>query len=320
MRRLALLVALWVALSRTLFAGWFIVAGEGDLLPEKKPVIFVKAGSEVALYLVIEKEGRYFSNAPRFKMDGKIIAAQPLAKSENMWREIAPVLRPYDNIARHLDPVEYRLKNPTPGDVFQKRFAAADAGTWYFTASRFDERALKTAEPLMREYLGHVVQIVCRRDDSYLGYLSELLRTPFIMGPGVTRSGFHQTDQRVGSDCAEFAIYGQRRLGKAIPYGGPAGAKRYLREIAGGLFQPDSHGIYRNAKGEIVRTGPGGIRPGDILHFGQQVSVFYEDRGKPGCLDADDLCFQSWGNTPHIVTIRKCDFYQFPVRIMRWNP
>jgi hypothetical protein len=323
MRGLLLFEIVWLLLAGPLTASDWFIAGEVDGgVPEKRPVIFLRAGQELELFVVVEKAGHYFSDAPQFKLSGKIVCAQPLARAGKMgWREITPALQDYDNIRHPLAPVKYLTGTKIPGDVLSRRFTAAQAGTWYFTSTAEPSLPayLKTAEPLMREYEGRVIQVVCRKDDSCLGYLTELLRTPFIMGPMVTRSGFHQTDQRVGSDCAEFAIYGQRRLGNLIPYGGPTGAKHYLTEIADGPFWPDGNGVYHNAKGEIVRTGRGGIQPGDILHFGQQVSVFYADRGTSGCLDGDDLCFQSWGKTPEIISIRHCGFYHLPLRGMRWN-
>jgi hypothetical protein len=84
-------------------------------------------------------------------------------------------------------------------------------------------------------------------------------------------------------------------------------------------LKPDRSGVYRTAGGGTVNVGTRGIHPGDILHFGQQVSVFYEDRGARGILDADDLCFQSWGKTPQIVSIRDCGFFQLPLQAMRWD-
>lgn len=322
MRGCLLCWLLWLSLTGSLAASdWFIAGAVDGGMPEKQPVIFLRTGQEVKLFVVVRRGDRYFSDAPRFKLSGEVVRALPLASVDKAgWREIAPTLRSYDNIGRPLTPVEYHAGREIPGTALRRRFTAAEAGTWYFTSTQKPSLPmyLQTAEPLMREYVGRVVQVVCRKDDSYIGYLTELLRTPFIMGPMVTRSGFHQTDQRVGSDCAEFAIYGRRRLGKQILYGGPAGAKHYLTEIIPGPFQPDRNGIYRNRKGETVRIGPGGIQPGDILHFGQQVSVFYASHGRTDRLNGDDLCFQSWGRTPQIVKIRDCGFYQLPLHVMKW--
>jgi hypothetical protein len=61
------------------------------------------------------------------------------------------------------------------------------------------------------------------------------------------------------------------------------------------------------------------LRPGDILHFGLQVSVFYKHSGTSKYLTVNDLVLESWGRTPHVTTIRDCGFRQYPVRVMRWR-
>jgi len=282
--------------------------------PEKsEPVVFVREGDVVSL------ECRSIPN-------GKVA---PLVGGGLQWREIMPRLRPYDNTRGTPEPVEYRAgRKLGAGATVDLRFGPHQHGAHYYTVStgtatgpiaELISGRFKTAEPLQRAFPGRVVQVVCRPGDSYLGYLHELMGTPFIMGPGVTVSGFHQTDQRVGSDCASFAIYGRRRQGLPVLYCGPSGIVHYLKEIVAGELLPGIDGVYHSLHGNAVSTGTDGLRPGDILHFGPQVAIFYQDRGVVGKLDAADLVLESWGNTPHVTTIRHCGFYQFPVRVMRWQ-
>lgn len=279
------------------------------------PVVFIRPGDTVSLRCEAVKSGK---SAP---------VADAISTSLQ-WQELKPVFRPYDNTRGTMAAVEYRRDRVATGTALDLEFGLEEVGTHYYTVSGrvMGERTpvpssarFRTAEPLQRAFAGHVVQVVCRADASYLGYLKELMGTPFIMGPGVTSSGFHQTDQRVGSDCAAFATYGRRRQGFPVPYGGPSGILHYLREIIPGLLSPGPDGVYRTAHGETAAVGIGGIRPGDILHFGPQVSIFYEDRGVRGKLDAADLLLESWGEPPHITTLRNCGFYQCPVRAMRWR-
>jgi hypothetical protein len=172
--------------------------------------------------------------------------------------------------------------------------------------------------PLHRRFSRQVIQIIIRSDDSYVGHLYELFNTPFILPPKPLPGSGHQTDLRVGSDCAEFAIYGMRRMGYDIPYAGPRGIYHYLAEISSSLMYPDSAGVYRDKEGETFKVA-GSLERGDIIHFGEQVSVFYADQGVPGILDKNDLLIQSYTPSPHITTIENCGFYHLPFRIFEWS-
>jgi len=140
---------------------------------------------------------------------------------------------------------------------------------------------------------GDTLQIVYREDDSYLGYLSELMRSPFVMYPKLLEEG-HQTDLLIGSDCAEFVIYGRRRLGYDIPYCGP--------ELIYDYLSPQ----------EVPM-------PGDILHYGSQVSVFYEDRGVIGAVDDEDIVLQSYDYRPYFTTIRDNNHVFGIFELYRWK-
>ena len=237
------------------------------------------------------------------------------------WFVVVPELRAYDNRPGpqpRLDAVRYRrwLISTHPSKTHEVTFGTP--GTRYFCAGAVVPKEFRTAEPIHRRY--PVVQVVVRSHDSYLGFLGELFATPFIMGPAPTQSGWHQTDQRVGSDCAAFATYGRRRLGKPVLYAGPRGIVQYLRPLhRKALAPPALDGRYRDARGRAIRVGANGARPGDLLHFGEQVSVFEMDRGIRGELDAGDLILQSWGATPHSIVIRNCGFFDRPVRLYRWR-
>ena len=160
-----------------------------------------------------------------------------------------------------------------------------------------------------------------RPDDTYLGYLSELLNTPFIIAPMFSNNGLHQTDLRIGSDCAALAIYGKRRQGVGIPYAGPRGILKYLSPLTPTELQPvnyNSTEVYVDQQGHTVKIGDQGLQPGDIIHFGEQVAVFYQDNGIKGILDKDDYLFESYGNSPHITTLAQSGFYHKAIRVFRW--
>jgi hypothetical protein len=203
-------------------------------------------------------------------------------------------------------------------------------GTFYVTAEVILEgkasgqinTSFSETSPLNQKYPFKIVQIARRKDDTYVGYLTELLNTPFIIAPMVTRDGYHETDMRMGSDCAAFAIYGRRRQGYRVSYCGPRGIYKYLSEIGKGPFVPkkalDTE-MYANKDTQSVKAGVDGMERGDIVHFGEQVSVFYEDLGINGVLDKDDRLFQCYKDAPHITSIADSGFYPKPIRIFTWK-
>ena len=60
----------------------------------------------------------------------------------------------------------------------------------------------------------NTLEIVVRRDDTYVGYATELIGVPFVFWPKEVVGG-HQTDLRMGADCAATVIYGKRRMGSS---------------------------------------------------------------------------------------------------------
>lgn len=158
-----------------------------------------------------------------------------------------------------------------------------------------------------------------RSDDTYLGFLTELFNTPFLLSPRKTPMGFHQTDQRLGSDCAAFAIYGRRRQGHPIPYCGPFRIYDYLNPISESAVMPDSRGIYRDVRGMPLLIGETGLRAGDILHFHSQVSVFACDCKVKGVLDKSDWIMQAHGNSPGFFALAESGYYNRPLMAYRWK-
>ncbi|TAL38589.1 MAG: hypothetical protein EPN93_04595 [Spirochaetes bacterium] len=195
---------------------------------------------------------------------------------------------------------------------------ADECGTIYLYNGNMPHDAVIAEDlPLQVKYTNRIFQITVRFDDTYTGYLSELSGTPFILPPGPVGDS-HQTDLRMGSDCAEFAIYGMRRMQRKIPYTGPGGILDHLTINAQGCV-PDARGLYHDSNGKTIRVEKSGVQRGDIIHFGAQVSVFYEDRGIPGLLDKDDILMQSYGSCPVKTTFEHCSFYHYPFKVGQWK-
>jgi hypothetical protein len=143
--------------------------------------------------------------------------------------------------------------------------------------------------------------LVVRRDESYTGYLTELLGVPFVLWPQRLADGSHQTDARLGADCVALAVYGRRRLGHALPYVAPPALHRYAAPIP---------------------PRPDGMRPvaeGDVLHFGFQTAVLYEDRAPRGVLNDDDRVIHTYHTRAEIAPFGALPYRGMAFEVLRWR-
>jgi hypothetical protein len=132
--------------------------------------------------------------------------------------------------------------------------------------------------------------------------------------------GRNQADLRVLVDCAELAIYGKRRQGFKLPYVGPHKISHYLEKAHPDTLEPDGKGPYRGAVSHRpFSLSQNGVKEGDILHFGDQVSILFEDRGRKGLLDPDDLMLYTYNHPPKISSLRDSEFRNRPLKVYRWK-
>jgi hypothetical protein len=233
--------------------------------------------------------------------DTLLLTAQSVSAEKNNWYMILPVKKNYEITSEYSN--KCILYTSVPLRVQNNRINVSDYaksyGTYYFACIPYDSVLPDTfsqIEPLNLKFTNRIVQVVIRRDDSYLGYLTEMFNAPFVLPPVNISPYGHQTDLRIGCDCAELAIYGKRRQGYKIPYCGPMNIYKYLDTI------------YDNK-----------IFAGCIIHFGDQVSVVYEDNGIPGTLDKDDLLIQSYTEGVEIVSWEKSKFYLRKYIPFKWK-
>ena len=146
----------------------------------------------------------------------------------------------------------------------------------------------------------NTTEIVIRRDNTYAGYVSELLGLPFIFWPRNTAPGFHQTDRRFGADCVATLIYGQRRLGHKVPYVAPHGLFRYIEPIP--------------AKNNIQT-----IQVGDVLHFGHQTAILSQDKKPFGILNKDDMVIHAYPNSVREEKLGDLPYRFLAYRVYRWK-
>ena len=143
-----------------------------------------------------------------------------------------------------------------------------------------------------------------RPDDTYLGYLHELMNVPYIYGSKRIQGG-HQSDLLVGSDCADFAVYGKRRQ---------SSRKKFDYTYTGGLYKLaskrtkvhlDDEAYYVDARNRRLTFGAdGAVRPGDLLNLPDgHVGVLVRDNGN-GFLDTSDFLMHTLFREPETVPIK----------------
>lgn len=302
-------------MSRPLHLAWLVlVAGTADVAPSirlessldgQPPAAgwaYARAGQVVTLSAVLTPE-------------------VPGARYE--WFQLEPV-KPYvDNTTPsfHFEPVGYqaveiercRGARTCRVDAEARRFSGyrkvpgTGVMAYQVRATLPDGTTVQTPGPEAATGWGlplEVMRVVFRKDDTYLGYLTELFNTPYIFGSSSDGSR-HQTDRLVGSDCADLAVYGLRRLGQRVEYTSSFNIHRVGAKMVGRL---DS------AAGQVK------AQPGDILHFpdSRHVAVLYEDREPLGRLDENDLMLHTcWAPVTLVRIGDGAQCFSYPVRVFR---
>jgi hypothetical protein len=311
--------------------------GASDV-PDDKPKR-ARLGDAVTLYAVaIVRRGKdtlYFADEDPIRIGGRKIATHPFTDAPALalaWNRIEPAVASMSNEASGqfaFEPIEYRATAISgEGDHTQ---IAADvrptltpdhgdgAGTMrYQVVVVAGDRTIASPGVDARRGRGSggltdaVHRITIRRDDTYLGYLTELYGQPYIWASAGSTDATHQSERLEGADCADFVVYGARRMGLAIPYTWTAELPRYTKTLATGA--PDDHGIYRDAHGDpIPFTGTG-----DLVLFPRHVGVLVEDRGTKGVLDDQDVIMHALFDTPKEVEIKDSGYDNLPISVLRW--
>lgn len=141
-----------------------------------------------------------------------------------------------------------------------------------------------------------------RRDNSYTGYLTELIGVPFVYAPRFKAGVGHQTDLREGADCVATVIYGMRRMGVSIPYFAPSRLYDYTKLV----------GHSNNLSGVKIREG-------DILHFGFQTAVISRDTEPMHVLDSSDLVIHSYHEFVEEVPLSSLPYKNSKFDVLRWS-
>ncbi len=157
-------------------------------------------------------------------------------------------------------------------------------------------------------------KVTLRRDDSYLGYLSELGGLPYVFGSTAIGREPHQAERGVGVDCADLMIYGLKRLGRDEVYR----SSRTLGPISRLVAKVElKDGRYVKSDGTPLSVGADGVLPGDWLVFDGHVGAFAADRGELGVFDHDDWMIHTAWREPAEESLRVSGYGRGALRVLR---
>ncbi len=298
---------------------------------------YARADQRVTLYAVLEVGHTVFSDAPALVLDGHKVTSRPLSAAPAAtlaWQRVEPAAASYSNTDEHdanfhYEPIEYRatpIANAAAGSL------AADVrptltpdhgdgvGTMrYQLVAQQRDHTTASAGPEARRGRGSggltdaVMRVSIRRDDTYLGYLTEMFGQPYVWASAGASDATHQSERLEGADCADFVVYGARRAGKHIAYTWTGGLPAVTSLLAAGTRGDD--GVYRDAHGRPVRFP----RVGDLVLFPRHVGALVEDRGVIGVLDDQDLMMHALFDTPKVVPIAESGYADKPVELRRFR-
>ena len=289
--------------------------------------VHARADQKVMLFAAVLAGGHWYTDAP-------VKGARPLARAPHAslrWNRIEPAAADYSNedaTGFHFTPIDYRA---TKIDAHAGAISAdvrptltPDHGDGVGTM-RFQlvvtqgDRTLATPGPDARRGRGSggltdaVMRVSIRRDDTYLGYLTEMYGQPYIWASAGTSDASHQSEHLEGSDCADFVVYGARRMGKKLSYTWTGGLPSVTKLLASGTRGDD--GVYRDDKGHPLPF----TRVGDLILFPRHVGVLAKDRGTIGVLDDQDLMMHTLFDSPKEQPIADSGYADKPVELRRFR-
>lgn len=308
-------------------------------LPDDKPKRAL-AEDGVTLYAVLEVEvaGRrlLYSDAGVVRLRGKKRVTLPMDQAPAatlVWYKVEPAVESLSNTETgsfRYERIEY--SEVPVHEWLAKRSVAADVhptltpdegdgvGTMRFKLVA-DIRGGAVATPgveARRERASGgltdaVHRVSLRRDDTFLGMMTEMFGQPYIWASAGPKASTHQSERLEGSDCADLMVYGARRKGYDIPYTWTGGLDEYTRVLAEG--QPREDGVYVDQRGQPIPF----TRPGDILLFPRHVGALVEDRGVVGVLDNRDVMMHTFFATPKEQPVAETPYANAPIQLIRWK-
>jgi hypothetical protein len=301
---------------------------------------YARADQRVVLYPVIEAGGQIFSDAPALLLSGKRVTAKALAEAPRAtlaWHRVEPTsnnISNGDGPTFHYEVIDYATTpiviektedlstgaivadvrptlTPDHGNgVGTMRYQlVATQGTRTIESPGVESRRRGASGGLTDA----VTRVTIRKDDTYLGYLTEMFNQPYIWASAGPTAKAHQSERLEGSDCADFVVYGARRMGADIPYMWTGGLPAVTKLLGAGTR--DTDGVYRDAKGTPVPY----TVAGDMVLFPRHVGVLVEDRGTIGVLDDRDLMMHTLFDSPKTEPIADSGYADRPLEVRRFK-
>ncbi len=245
----------------------------------------------------------------------ELVAVSAQKPTSFRWFKIEPTVASLDNTTPrfHFEPVKYaktaiaacddqpRCTVDVAPTVLPERMKGLGTMSFQVEATLGNGTVLKTPGLESMKYGGltrEVMRVTIRRDDSLLGYATELANTPYIFG-SAGPDGRNQSDLLIGSDCADLLVYARRRSGKKATY-------------------TSSYDIDQQAP--PLKAGAK-IQAGDIVHFveGRHVGFLYQDNAPLGELDESDILFHTCWDTPQLQKLGEVTCAAKPWRVLRFR-
>jgi hypothetical protein len=295
---------------------------------------YARADQPVTLYAVVRAGTAFYSDAPSPSLAGKRVTVKPLAtgpRIELAWSRIEPTTANMSNTGSgtfRFEPIEYRQTAITgtassiPADV--KPTLTTDYGNGigtmrYQLAVTQGATTLATAGIEARRGRGSggltdaVMRVTVRRDDTYLGFLTEMYGQPYVWASAGTTDKTHQSERLEGSDCADLMVYGARRMGKRISYTWTGGLPAVTKLLGAGTRGDD--GIYRDDDGKPLPY----TQAGDLVLFPRHVGALSVDKGTIGVLDHDDIWLHTLFDTPKEQPIKDSGYAHLRAELRRFR-
>lgn len=340
--RLALVLLAWLVSARAAAQPLEVsiassVEGAGQV-PDATEKL-VRLGQRVQLHAVVTGAALpLIAEVPKVRLSGQaaVRTTSPPASEEGAWKVRWYRVEPVDHALSNTEPsfhwheIRYRDvaieacddRFTCPAEV-RTTLLSDRAGlgtmTYKVTVSLGDRTGSSPgAEQRWRGGLtDRTARVTVRRDDSYLGFLTELFNTPYIWG-SAGDDRVHQTERRIGSDCADFVTYGVRRLGHEVPYTSTWQLERYARTLFDSAG-PGDDGIHRTAGGQAIPFSDEGVRPGDLLLFRGHVGAVVRDEPPLGVLSDTDVMIHTLWQEPEEVPLSATGYARSPVKVLRWK-
>jgi len=301
---------------------------------------YARAGEVVTLFaaLDVQEAGKrvVYSDAPALRLGGHDVKVRPIAAAplvDLRWNKLEPAtanLSNGDGDSFHFEAIDYRA-TPIENAGGKPAIAAEvhptltpdhgdGVGTMrYQLVVLQGDRVIASPGPEARRGKGSgglsdaVTRVSIRRDDTYLGFLTEMYNQPYIWASAGLTDASHQSERLEGSDCADFIIYGARRMGAKLGYAYTGELPQVTRRLGSG--KRGEGGVFRDAHGRPIAF----TRPGDLLLFPRHVGALTVDRGTPGVLDDQDVMMHTLFDSPKEQAIAETGYADQPVELRRFT-